>query len=87
MRWLLLRLAAAVAISMAVVSPASSEVQPHFVLGFETLHDLIPSIVGDPIENQHSNPTTGDALQKTSNGLLVWRKADNFTAFTDGKRT
>ena len=26
-------------------------------------------------------------MQQTANGLLVWRKADNFTAFTDGYRS
>ncbi len=58
-----------------------------FVLGFATLHDLIPQIVGQCLENEHHNPTNGDGLQMTTNGLLVWRKADNFTAFTDGYRT
>jgi hypothetical protein len=33
------------------------------------------------------DPATGDALQQTTGGLLVWRKADNWTAFTDGFRT
>jgi len=58
-----------------------------FVLGFATLHNLIPQIVGQCLENEHHNPTNGDGLQMTTNGLLVWRKADNFTAFTDGFRT
>lgn len=60
-----------------------------FVLGFKTLHDLIPGIVGDCVENEHHNPVNGDGLQMTTGvnnagGLLVWRKSDNFTAFTDG---
>lgn len=55
-----------------------------FVLGFKTLHDMIPQIVGDCLENEHHNPVNGDGLQMTTNGLLVWRKSDNFTAFTDG---
>jgi hypothetical protein len=28
--------------------------------------------------------TNGDGQQRTTNGLLVWRKADNWTAFTNG---
>ena len=32
-------------------------------------------------------PRHGDALQRTVNGLLVWRKADNWTAFTDGSQS
>jgi hypothetical protein len=58
-----------------------------FVLGFATLHGLIPQIVGACLENEHHNPVNGDGLQMTTNGLLVWRKSDNFTAFTDGYRT
>jgi len=58
-----------------------------FVLGFQTLHNLIPSIVGSCLENEHFNPQNGDSLQATTNGLLVWRKADNWTAFTDGYHT
>jgi hypothetical protein len=29
----------------------------------------------------------GDLQQPTANGMLVWRKADNWTAFTDGSMT
>src|SRR5438132_10035603 len=63
-----------------------------FRLGFKTLHDLIPAVVGDCLVDEHHNPTNGDGLQETTGatgagGLLVWRKADNFTAFTDGYRT
>ena len=58
-----------------------------FELGFKALHDLIPSVVGDCLEDEHHNPDNGDGLQQTTNGLLVWRKADNWTAFTDGTTT
>jgi hypothetical protein len=58
-----------------------------FLLGFKALHDLIPSTVGDCIEDEYHNPDNGDALQHTTTGLLVWRKADNWTAFTDGSTT
>ena len=58
-----------------------------FVLGFQALHAAIPTIVGDCVDDEQHNPANGDALQHTANGLLVWRKADNFTAFTDGYRT
>ena len=66
-------------------SVAAAECQ--FVLGFATLRDLIGhEIVGECLENEHHG-ANGDALQRTSGGLLVWRKADNWTAFTDGYRT
>jgi hypothetical protein len=58
-----------------------------FVLGFKTLADMIPDVVGQPLEDEHHNPESGDGLQLTSKGLMVWRKADNWTAFTDGYRT
>lgn len=58
-----------------------------FRAGFKALHDLIPTIVGDCLENERHNPGNGDGLQSTSRGLLVWRKEDNWTAFTDGTMT
>ncbi len=59
---------------------------PSFKLGFATLAAMIPDIVGQPLENEHYGPN-GDSLQQTTKGLLVWRKADNWTAFTDGTTT
>jgi hypothetical protein len=58
-----------------------------FRLGFAALHDLIPLIVGDCLTDETHNPANGDGLQFTTRGLLVWRKADNWTAFTDGSTT
>lgn len=57
-----------------------------FDFGFRTLRDLMPTVVGSCLEPERYN-ATGDGLQKTTGGLLVWRKADNQTAFTDGTRT
>jgi hypothetical protein len=58
-----------------------------FRLGFRALHDAIPELVGDCLEDEQHNPENGDGLQRTTRGLLVWRKADNWTAFTDGATT
>ena len=63
-----------------------------FVLGFAALKSLIdaaegPDKVGECLEDQRFNPVNGDALQQTTGGLMVWRKLDNWTAFTDGYRT
>ena len=58
-----------------------------FQLGFKALHDLIPAVVGECLENEHHNPETGLTQQATSNGLLTWRKADNWTGFSDGRHT
>ncbi len=71
---------------LVVTGPVSvsSDDEVAFVLGFRTLADLIPDVVGTPLENEHHNPINGDGLQMTSTGLMVWRKADNWTAFTNG---
>ena len=61
---------------------AAAECQ--FILGFKTLRDLIGhDVVGECLEDEHHNEI-GDSVQQTTGGLLVWRKADNWTAFTDG---
>ena len=59
-----------------------------YALGFATLRELVGGqVVGDCLENERFNVGNGNAEQRTRNGLLVWRKADNWTAFTDGHRT
>ena len=58
-----------------------------FQLGFKALRDLIPDVVGDCLENEQHDPETGMTLQTTTNGQLIWRKAANWTGFTDGERT
>jgi len=58
-----------------------------FVLGFEALRSLIgPGVAGDCLEDQRF-AANGDAQQQTTGGLMVWRKADNWTVFTDGNQT
>ena len=55
-----------------------------FVLGFAAIRELVGSpTVGECLDDQHST-ANGNAEQHTTGGLLVWRKADNWTAFTDG---
>ena len=58
-----------------------------FELGFLAIARQIPGVVGACTETEHHNPDNGDGLQRTAGGLLVWRKADNFTAFTNGHTT
>jgi hypothetical protein len=63
-----------------------------FVLGFKLIRDQIPDRVGDCLENERFNVANGNAEQRTTahhgqGGLLVWRKSDNWTAFTDGHWT
>ncbi len=76
---------AAVAI-LAISSVTLAQATPEFKLGFKALADQIPAVVGQPLENEHWG-ANGDSLQQTTTGLMVWRKADNWTAFTNGSRT
>ena len=90
-RWLVASLLAFCLLG-PVPAASANAANCQFVLGFKTLHDLIPNIVGNCVTNEYFNPTNGDTLQKTTGasgqgGLLVWRKADNWTAFTDGYHT
>jgi hypothetical protein len=57
-----------------------------FNLGFKALAAQIPDVVGQPLEDEHWG-ANGDSLQQTTTGLMVWRKADNWTAFTNGSTT
>ncbi len=57
-----------------------------FKLGFQNLAAQIPGVVGQPIEAEHYG-ANGDSLQQTTTGLMAWRKADNWTAFTNGVRS
>jgi hypothetical protein len=69
---------------------AATGAQPscRFVLGFANLRDLVGAdVVGTCLEDEHFNLENGNAEQRTSGGMLVWRKIDNFTAFTDGGTT
>jgi glucose/arabinose dehydrogenase len=82
-RWI-----AALLLALPLALGATPAAACEFVLGFAQIRAAIgPEVVGDCIEDEHTNPENGDALQRTTGGLLVWRRADNWTAFTDGYRT
>lgn len=84
-----LAVATALVASSLFVSGGTTYAQAgcQFVLGFAAVRALLLSQVGQCQENQQTNVQNGDAYQRTTGGLLVWRKADNWTAFTDGHRT
>ena len=72
------------------LAPSAAHAQSRcgFVPGFAAMRTLVgPTVVGDCRSNEAFNPTNGNAEQPTQRGLMVWRKADNWTAFTDGFRT
>ena len=85
-RWLVVVIAVALLATVTAVPPASAD-SCSFVLGFGALEQMIQQQVGQCLEDEQHNPANGDGLQHTTGGLLVWRKADNWTAFTDGYRT
>jgi hypothetical protein len=74
----------------AAVSPGTagpSGIACQYKLGFADLQSQIPAIVGDCLTDESHNVLNGDGLQNSAGGLMVWRKADNWTAFTDGTNT
>jgi hypothetical protein len=80
---------ATLTLTVAVILLAGSvyaQSKPEFKLGFKALADQAPEVVGEPIEAEHWG-ANGDSLQQTTTGLMAWRKADNWTAFTNGART
>ena len=91
---ILMRFAISILSLASILGPATpaSAANCQFVLGFKAIHDAMPATVGNCLVNEHHDAVTGDALQETTGpsgagGLLVWRKADNWTAYTDGFRT
>ncbi len=67
------------------VTPARAQPACQFAAGFATVRDLVgPDTVGDCLEDEHINATSGDVEQRTTGGLLVLRQVDNVALFTDG---
>jgi D-alanyl-D-alanine carboxypeptidase len=71
---------------LVFISPAAAAEEHVFQLGFADLASQIPDIAGQPIgPEQYAH--NGDSIQLTTTGMMVWRKIDNWTAFTNGSRT
>ena len=67
---------------------ANAQAACTFQLGFSTLRTMVGgATVGDCTQNERGNGANGNTEQRTTKGLLVWRKADNWTAFTNGNET
>jgi len=73
-------------IALVMATPVQAQSAPQFRNGFKALADLIPGVVGAPLEEEQIAPN-GDILQRTTGGLMVWRKADRWNSFTDGSFT
>jgi broad specificity phosphatase PhoE len=58
------------------------------VLGFATMRDLVgPATVGECVENERQEPGNGNAEQRTTNGILVYRALDGRLLFSTADRT
>jgi len=58
------------------------------VLGFGKLETVVGrAVAGDCLENERTDPVWGVAIQETTRGLFVYRRADGTLAFTDGYHT
>ncbi|MFN8471138.1 MAG: hypothetical protein U0822_02865 [Anaerolineae bacterium] len=79
-------LSTAVVLCLMVLALPSQAQGCQFVLGFATIQQQIPQIVGNCVTNE-IHDEAGNANQMTTNGMMQWRKSDNFTAFTDGYRS
>ena len=81
---------ASLGIFLTLVAPMAAHAQQapncQFTMGFAAFHTTDPGVVGDCLDDQRY-AVNGDATQDTTKGLLVWRKADNWTAFTNGSTT
>lgn len=82
-----LLLAAPVPLASAQSAPFCGPGQaPQFRLGFADLKARVGAPMGDPVECEHADGTTGDTLQETTRGLSFWRRSTNTPTFTDGNR-
>ena len=58
---------------------------PSFAFGFAALRQQLGPAMGDPVECEHADPGTGDALQRTTTGLAIYRRDSNTSMFTNGQ--
>lgn len=59
-------------------------VQPQFQLGFATLNERLPGVMGKAVECEHAEDGTGNVVQATTRGLAVFEKDSGRLRFTDG---
>jgi hypothetical protein len=57
---------------------------PHFVFGLATLKQRLGDGMGDPLECEHIDDTSGDTQQHTTRGLAYYRIQTNSPSFTNG---
>ena len=60
--------------------------QPTFALGVADLKQQLGDTMGAPLECEHAVSASGDTIQQTTTGLVMYRAATNTVMFTDGWR-
>jgi hypothetical protein len=60
--------------------------QPTFTLGVADLKQQLGDTMGAPLECEHPVSASGDSIQQTTAGLVIYRAATNTVMFTDGWR-
>jgi hypothetical protein len=60
--------------------------QPTFAMGAADLKQQLGDTMGAPLECEHAVSASGDTIQQTTTGLLMYRAATNTVMFTDGWR-
>ena len=75
--------------SAAGWAPVAGQPAPcRFTLGFADLRQAIgASTVGECLQDEYQDPVSGDTRQATTRGELVYRRASNTSAFTNGYET
>ena len=90
-------LGAVLALTIVFVQPAPAALaqgapfcapgtRPQFSNGFAALKSALGPVMGEPIECEHNDGTSGDIIQQTTTGLAFWRRSTNTPTFTDGYR-
>ena len=97
MRPLSIALAAVALLAVSPVATAASIIvqpapycqpgqEPRFVLGIADLAHRLGETMGQPLECEHLDQSSGDVRQQTTTGLAVYRPDTNTTSFTNGWR-
>jgi hypothetical protein len=65
----------------APLLPPTDDTALRFVLGFAFLHQQLGGLMGDPLQNERTNPDSCDTQQQTTTGIAYWRCATGILSF------
>jgi hypothetical protein len=58
---------------------------PSFLAGFAYLHEHLGAVMGEPLDCERTDLSSGDGQQQTTTGIAVYRKDTNTLMFTNGR--